>query len=147
MIRSLFTRRPRWRIMPLTLALLSALAALSLGPRNLHAQTTVEPMPAYGSKEVDTTHIEVPGYSGPENERARAITGCQNMVRLRLRAPSLAKFTAAPAVLTTDSTTKVIGRVEGMNLAGGYRVMRYECVDVKEDHTSLPAATLYEISE
>jgi hypothetical protein len=142
-IGSLFTRRPKWRIMPLTLALFT----LSFGPQLLPAQSTVEPMPVYGSKEVDTTHIPIPGYSGPENERAWAITGCQNLVRLRLRAPSLAKFAVTPAVLTTDTTITVIGRVEGMNLAGGYRIMRYECVDVRGEHASLPVVTLYDMSE
>jgi hypothetical protein len=101
-------------------------------------------MPPYGSKEVDTTRIAIPGYSGPENERARAIIGCQNMVRSRLRAPSLARFTAAPAVLTTDTTIQVIGRVEGMNLAGGYLKMNYECVDARGDRGGLPVVTQLE---
>jgi hypothetical protein len=101
-----------------------------------------EPMPRYGSKEVDTTEIAIPGYSGAENERAWAITGCQNMVRNQLRAPSTAKFTAPPAVLTTDSTVEVIGRVEGMNGAGGYERMVYECTSGRGKTPGLPSVTL-----
>lgn len=105
-------------------------------------------MPPYGSKEVDTSQIDIPGYSGPENERALIVMGCQNAVRARLQAPTLAKFAVAPAVLTTDTMVTVIGRVEGMNLAGGYRIMRYECIGTKaKDSWVLPVVTLHEMAQ
>lgn len=113
----------------------------------LHGQSVdsaeVEAMPPYGSKEVDQRDIEIPGYSGPENERALIVMGCQNAVRARLRAPTMAKFARGPAVLTDDHKITVMGRVEAMNSMGGYGLMRYECVGAKgKDSWIFPTVTL-----
>jgi hypothetical protein len=42
----------------------------------------------------------------------------------------------------------VIGRVEGMNLAGGYRMMRYECSGSPTANAWVfPAVTLHEMTQ
>ena len=138
------TMKPRTCVAIVAVAILPASAELLYG----QASDTVAPMPAYGSKEVDTSHIEIPGYSGPENERALIILGCQNAVRARLRAPAAAKFMLGPAVLTDDNSITVVGRVEAMNAMGGYGVMRYECVGgTGKDGWVYPAVTLDDISK
>jgi hypothetical protein len=102
-------------------------------------------MPAYGSKEVDTSTIAIPGVSGVGNRQARAIAGCQNPVRRSLRSTTIAKFINPPAVLTTDSTMEIIGRVDAMNGVGGYGTVTYHCSGSNNpDDWVTPAVTLSE---
>jgi hypothetical protein len=61
-------------------------------------------------------------------KRAALISDCQRLVKGRLRAPSLARFTTSePAVDVGDGKVLVVGEVEAMNGFGGYNRLSYMC--------------------